>query len=95
MQGEITSKTNLFGILAEPPLDALERGDDLGRVPELLDGAARLLRLEGHDGVGGQLVVVGVLLLLRLCCHKQPNEAWRSCDQIEYKNVVLKCAKLY
>ena len=44
--------TNLFGILAEPALDALERGHNLGRVPELLDGAARLLRLEGHGGGG-------------------------------------------
>ena len=57
-QGNVTTVhstqrlTNLFGIFAEPALDALERGHNLGRVPELLDGAARLLRFQGHCGGG-------------------------------------------
>ena len=40
----------------------------------------------------GDVKLLGDVLLLRLCCPKHTNEAWRNCDQIEwfkfYVNVI-------
>ena len=40
--------SDLFGVFREPSLDGFEGLDDIGGVPELLDGAAVLLGEHGH-----------------------------------------------